>query len=143
MDILDYAIPEEDRLVFVKIMAYIAQIDNKTSLEEKHVIDDMIFTWRINEQGINDIYEILEKGTDLEILLSSIQNKKTGYLLIQELVTLASIDNNYDNIEKEAISKIASKLAISSTRVKSIEQWVSEGINWRERGLKLIQPEGE
>jgi len=38
MNIQDFSVPEEDRGNFAKIMAYISQVDQEVSLEEKQVI---------------------------------------------------------------------------------------------------------
>ena len=143
MNILDFSVPEEDRAAFAKIMAYLAQIDQEVTLEEKQAIDDMIYAWRLDENSIFEIYEILEKGASIESLLGQLKNKKSKYLLIQELITLSNIDGNYGKNEKAAIDKIASELHVSNKRVKELEQWVSDGMKWRKRGIKLIQPEGE
>jgi uncharacterized tellurite resistance protein B-like protein len=143
MDFSNFIIPEEDRPSFVKILAYLAQADKKITLEEKQAIDDIIISWELSDKDINQIYEILENGTSLNKLLDELHNRKTHYLLLQELITLANIDGSYDISEKEAVKKIASYLKISDTRVIQLEKWVIDGINWRERGAKLIQPEKE
>ncbi len=143
MDILDFSVPEEDRAAFTIIMAYLAQIDGEISLEEKQVMDDMIYAWKLDEKAINEIYEILEKGSSLDLLLGKFKNPKTGYLLIQELITLAHIDGNYGEQEKRTIDKISSELRVSKKRIENLEQWVEDGIAWRNRGIDLIQPEGE
>lgn len=143
MNILDFSVPEEDRAAFAKIMAYLAQVDGEISLEEKHIMDDMIYAWNLDENSIYEIYEILEKGSSLDLLLGKFKNTKTGYLLIQELITLAHIDGKYDEQEKRTIDKISAELRVSKKRVENLEQWVEDGIAWRNRGIDLIQPEGE
>jgi tellurite resistance protein len=142
MNIQEYAVPKEDQLAFAKVMAYMVQVDNKVTLEEKHVIDDMVFNWQIDERGINEIYEIMENGASIDFLIQNFKNSKTKYMLIQELITLANIDGSYDEKEKKAVLEIASDLNVSENRVKDIEQWVYDGINWRERGIDLLKEEG-
>jgi len=143
MNILDFSVPDCDRTVFIKIMAYLAQVDNEVSLEEKQFIDDLIFAWKLDEESIKEIYEILEKGSSIDSLLGEINEKKTGYLLIQELITLAHIDGNYGKEEKTAIIRIAFQLNVSPSRVEKLEQWVLDGLEWRKRGIELIKVEGE
>lgn len=143
MNILDFSVPEEDRAAFAKIMAYLAQIDGEVSLEEKQVMDDMIYAWKLDKNSIYEIYEILEKGSSLDLLLGKFKNPKSRYLLIQELITLAHIDGNYNEQEKRTIDKISSKLRVSKKRMGSLEQWVKDGIAWRNRGVELIKSEGE
>lgn len=139
----DFAVPEEDRLTFAKFMAFIAQVDEHVSIEEKHAIDDLFMAWGFDEAQITAVYGIMENGADIDVLAHDFKSPKTPYLLIQELVTLAGIDGHYDDDERKAIRMIASSCGVSEERVESLEQWVNDGLEWRKRGLELVRPEGE
>jgi hypothetical protein len=60
---------------------------------------------------------------------------------VQEIITLAKIDGDYVDSEMAAVKVIAKAAGISVDRVEALEQWVDEGIAWRQRGLKLLDPE--
>lgn len=143
MDIQEYNVPIEDRSVFAKFMAYIAQVDGEVTLDEKQAIDNLLIVWGLDESAIVQVYDVLENGSSLKDLSSEFKNKKSCYLLLQELVTLAHIDGTYDESEKKAVREIAFHCSISESRLEEIEQWVRDGIAWREQGLTLIIPEGE
>jgi uncharacterized tellurite resistance protein B-like protein len=143
MNIQDYAIPFEDRLPFLKFMAYIAQVDNEVSIEEKQAIDGVIFAWHLDEKAVMDIYDVLERGSSVKNFISEFKNKRSYYFLLQELITLAHLDGNYDKSEQKAVREIAALCAISKSRVEQIESWVKEGMAWREKGLALATPEEE
>ncbi len=143
MNIQDYSVPVEDRVPFAKFMAYIAQVDGKVTLDEKQAIDSFIFAWCLDEAAVKKIYHVMEHGATVKDLTSEFKNRKSCYLLIQELITLASFDGNYEKNEQRAIQEIASLCSISKPRVKQIEKWVSDGIAWRKKGVVLITPEGE
>ena len=143
MEINEFQVPVEDRGVFVKFMAYLARADNKVSIEEKQAIDDIIFAWQLDEQTIEEIYSILQHGIILSELSSSFKNKKSAYLLIQELITLGHLDGKYGDEERKAVNKISTLLKITPKRIKELEDWVAEGMAWRKKGIRLITPEGE
>ncbi len=142
MNIQDFAVPLEDQLQFAKFLAYIIQVDGSVTAEEKQAINSLIFAWQLKDDAVKEINQILENGTSLDILSSPFKNRKTSYLLVQELITLASLDGSYAENEKIAVHAIAARFGVSATRVEEIEGWVKSGIEWREKGLSLVTPEG-
>lgn len=139
----DFAVPQEDQFPFAKFLAFVAQVDAEVTLEEKHALDDLLMAWGFDEEQVLSVYGILEKGCDIDSLASEFSARKTPYLLIQELVTLAGLDGSYDDSEKNAIRLIADSCGVSRERVAAIEKWVEEGLSWRAKGVELVQPEGE
>lgn len=139
----EFSIPQEDQLPFAKFLAYVAQVDAKVTLEEKHALDDLLMAWGFNEQQVMSVYHVLENGGEIDSFASEFSSRKTPYLLIQELVTLAGLDGNYDERERDAIRLIAKSCGVSRARVGAIELWVEEGLAWRAKGAELVQPEGE
>lgn len=137
----DFTVPEDDRVAFAKFYAYLAQSDHEVSLQEKHSLDDLLFAWGLSEPDVLEVYSVIEHGAVVAELAAQIRNKKTTYLLVQELVTLAMLDENYSEAEKRAVRTIASACDVSLERVESIEQWVSDGIDWRRRGVELLHTE--
>ena len=141
MNIESYEIPAEDRGAFVKVMAFLAAADGEVSLEEKQALDNLIFRWQLDTQEVEDVYSVMNGGGKLDKILSQLVNIKTAFLLIQELVTLASLDGNYSDLEKKAVREIANQLNVSDKRLGDIEQWVEEGMTWRQKGLELLKAE--
>jgi len=140
MYIQDFAVPKEDRLPFSKFMAYIARVDGKITIEEKKAIDNVILAMGLDEEGVKEVYDVMENGASLESLSKEFKSQKSPYLLIQEIITLAHIDSNYDETEKKSVREIASSFGIDEKRVSDLEGWVAEGISWREKGIALITP---
>lgn len=141
MNIQDFAVPPEDRPTFVKFLAYLARIDGAVTVNEKQAVDSLIFAWNLTEEEIVEIYEVLEHGASIQKLTSDLKSKKSGYLLVQELITLAALDGNYCEDERKAVRDIAARCGVSESRVMALENWVEEGIAWRKKGLTLITPE--
>jgi uncharacterized tellurite resistance protein B-like protein len=135
------AIPVEDRVAFLKIMAFIAAADSEISGEEHDTIMAVIDAWDLSDEEANSVYSVPEAVEDLGPLLRELQNARTPYLLIQELLTLAYLDGHYGAEEREAIRQIAAKLGVSRERVSDLDAWVQDGISWRERGVALTVPE--
>lgn len=142
MNFQDYAIPKEDHLPFAKVMAFIAQIDGEVTIEEKQAIDSVVLAWSLDKPAAEEVYKVLENGASLKSLILEFNNLKSSYLLIQELITLTYIDGSYGVDEQKVIRVISVLCGISETRVNQIEEWVKDGIAWRERGITLITPEG-
>jgi uncharacterized tellurite resistance protein B-like protein len=143
MDLKDFAVPDEDRLPFTKFMAYMARVDGDISLEEKQAIDSLIYAMGLDENGVKEVYEVMENGASVQGLSKEFKSPRSPLLLLQELITIAFIDLSYDDVEKKAIREIASEFGISEERIIALEDWVVDGIEWRKNGLILLKPEGE
>ena len=141
MDIAAFSVPQEDMVPFVKCMAAVARADGEVSDEERQAIESAMLAWSIEGEAAEAIQAILSDGGDIGDFVQHFSQPRTAYLLIQELVTLAALDGQYDEVERAAVLGIADKSGVSQGRVVEIEQWVNEGMAWRQRGLQLLDPE--
>lgn len=141
MDIGAYAVAEEDRATFVQFMALIARADGTLAPEELQAIDSAMMAWNLSAEEREDVMAVVDDGCEIQVLAERIQNPRTPYLLVQELVTLAHLDDHYDDAEQAAVQAIASAVGVSGERLAAIEKWVRDGIAWRSRGLELTQTE--
>jgi hypothetical protein len=112
-----------------------------TSLAEKHAIDGVIFGWGLDERDVKAVYDVLEHGASVNELLREFADRKSYYLLLQELITLAHLDGSYGKEEQAAVHEVAGLCGVSASRVADLEAWVEEGIAWRARGATLIRRE--
>lgn len=136
-----YGVPKEDSVQFVKCMAAIARADGQIVDEERVAIESAMQAWGIDGEDAEAVRNVLEEGGDVISFVQQFSEPRTAYLLIQELITLANIDGEYDEREKLAIYEIAKATGVSEERVEAIERWVDTGMQWRQEGQQLLVPE--
>ena len=141
MDMQAFGVPKEDALPFVKCMAAVARADGQVVDEERQAIESAMMAWGIEGEDAASVQDVLAEGGDVSVFVQQFTLARTAYLLVQELITLAKIDGEYDDTERSAVREIATACCISDDRVCALEQWVDEGMAWRQRGLQLLEPE--
>ena len=100
-----------------------------------------MMAWNQSADEQQEVLAVVDHGCEVQTLAERIRNPRTPYLLVQELVTLAHLDDHYDSAEQAAVLAIASAVWVSSERLIAIEKWVEDGIAWRSRGLELTRAE--
>ena len=84
-----------------------------------------------------DLYSDLGK----EFFSLQFETKYQSVFFLREAVQLCYIDGVYHESEKKEIEKITEELGVSLTTLKEIEDWVVDGMKWRERGDALLDLE--
>ena len=125
MDLAALSIPQEDTVLFVKCMAAVARADGEVSDEERQAIESAMLAWSIEGEAANAIQAILSDGGAIGDFVQHFSHPRTAFLLIHTLVTLASLDGQYDEVERAAILEIADKSGVSQGRVVELEQWAN------------------
>jgi hypothetical protein len=107
--------------------------------EEYILFKNVMLSLQLPEK-IQQYFEDLIKLPD-NLIDISFDSKKQSLFFLKEGIQLGYIDGNYDTEEKQVIYKIADKLGISKDSVEKIEKWVLEGMEWVQRGEKLLDLE--
>lgn len=67
------------------------------------------------------------------------KTKFQGLFLIKELLQICYVDGSYTTQERAELYVLAEELGIPRNEVEKLEEWVSDGIEWRNRGEKLLE----
>lgn len=119
-----------ERELFYTLSFHLVESDGVISGEEKTLLES--FQLECNGQ-------ILEKidGTPNEIINElSLSSEKIKNCILLELISLALVDNEYNENEKSIISKVVENFNISNKKYEEILEWV---INLKEMYSKIVQ----
>ena len=127
---------EELKVNFLKGLLNIAKADGNVADEELFFFKNAAISLEISEEQINELIAIavsIDNAIDLNF-----ENKQQAIMLLREGIQLCYIDNKYGEKERQIIANIAKHLKVSTNTLDKIEHWVSEGINWIDRGNDLL-----
>jgi len=130
---------EELKVNFLKGLLNIAKADGIVADEELLFFKNAAISLAISEDQINELITIavsMENVIDLNF-----ENKQQAIMLLREGIQLCYIDSKYGEKEKRIINNIAKHLNVSINTLDKIEHWVTEGINWIDRGNDLLSLE--
>ena len=128
---------EESKFNFLKGLIYLAKADGNVDDQERNFFLNAAANLNINEKYINklnSLFDTEEYAIELEF-----SNRVQGRLLLQEGIQLCYLDGKYDIEEQAIIAHMGELLQIDDDTIEKIENWVLEGIQWRERGYAMLR----
>lgn len=136
---------QENKFNFVKGLIRISKCDGYISEEEVSFMKSVAIGMGLIEENIQLLQNAAEYdlSSDLgkEFFALEFETKYQSVFFLREAVQLCYIDGLYHEHEKNEIQKITEELGISLTTLKAIEDWVADGMKWRERGNALLDLE--
>lgn len=130
----DVLVTEKSKMNFLKGLVRVAKCDNDISEAEKVYFDqeaDMLELDSKVKKEINSLWNT----SNIKVEFDSTKEKM---YLITQLVQLCWVDGEYADSEKREITKLASEMGISKEAVVAVENWVSEGMAWSNKGEALL-----
>ena len=138
-------VTQEDKFNFVKGLIRISKSDGNIGEEEIAFMKSVAAGMGLTEENIKLLQAAAEYdlATDQgkEFFKLQFSTKYQGIFFLREAVQLCNIDGVYHDSEKDEIKIITQELNISLSTLKEIEDWVIEGMKWRERGDALLELE--
>lgn len=135
MEVFDVLKTPEARLNFLKGLIRIAKVDQKIDDQELLFYQSAAKSFELGEKEINILKNCWEGNDRINVEFKS--SKEKMFFFIQA-VQLCWIDNNYMDIEKEEVRKMAEELHISQKAIRDVEDWVFEGVAWNRKGDQLL-----
>jgi hypothetical protein len=119
-------------------MRGIIELAKVAGVEDSEVIffEQTMETLGLSEEVRRELGKLLY--TDKLDVPFKFTDKKQALFFLREGIQLCFVDGRYQDEEKILIRKMAEQLHISSDSLAKLEEWVTEGINWSNRGDELI-----
>ncbi|MBU3191294.1 TerB family tellurite resistance protein [Clostridium bowmanii] len=142
INVFDVLTTEKSRVNFMKGLVYLSKSQeifegtNEISPEEMESLKGAMQTLNISQEERVNIEKLIystEINSDIEF-----DNIKQSLFFIREGIQICYVDGIYSQAEKDMIYRMGQKLGVSDYKIKQIEDWAFEGIQWAERGDNLI-----
>lgn len=94
-----------------------------------------------------DFFNKLSLGLNLQnVEIEELRNQTisfsksyTSMYFLTQAVQLCYSDGSYDEIERIELLKICKEINITENALKEVEKWVEEGLEWKNRGMELLE----
>ena len=126
---------EDDKMVFVKVLARLAQSDENFDEGERQFVYDLFDAFDLPEAKKDKLTRI----TDEEVLkeVAKITDRHVAMELIKEMCMLANSDGDLTERETMLIGNVGLAMNLELEKIEQISRWVIDRIIWLEEG-KLI-----
>ena len=131
---------EESRLTFIRGCVCMAQSDGEVDPDEQAFFLQAAVGMGLSPQQVQRVSSWLSKTQPAETI--AFDNKRQTVFFLKEAMQMAFLDGSYDETERAAMRTIAANGGVSLATIEAIEDWVTEGIDWREQGEALLELEG-
>lgn len=131
---------EDSRLSFLLGCVCLAQADGDIADTEKAFFINAAAGMEISSKCQEEVAEWLENDQDAERV--KFDTKREALFFIREALQLCYMDGHFSGEERELLMQMCSRFGVSRASFEYIEDWVKEGINWRQDGERLLDLEG-
>ena len=129
-------ISEDQKIVSLKVLFYLANIDNKRDELEIKFIKNLANLYQINQSE-----EIFKASSEEEIigLLKTINNRRISLELIKEMFLLGHSDSDLTDEETLFIGHAGLAMGIEIEKIEQISNWVIDKIILREQSKIIFE----
>ena len=127
---------EEQKIIFLKALAYLSKIDGHLDEEEIKYIKDVATKYQIVQPS-----RIFEFKSEEEILteIRKLGSRRTYLELIKELCLLGHSDSDLSDDEVAFIGKVGKATGIELEKIEQISNWIIDKLIWLEQGKIIFE----
>ena len=136
-----HTLPQNERFAYAKLLAFIAKIDNDVTVDEMAMFAQRMGTALLSPNQRAAIRDYLQNPPTLSECLEDLKissDGKAGKLALRDAIMMSAADGTVDEEEFEVLLKIATGLGMEESVVDDLLDWVMDGYDWMDRGIKIL-----
>ena len=136
-----HTLPQNERFAYAKLLAFIAKIDNDVTVDEMAMFEQRMGTALLSPNQRAAIRDYLQNPPTLSECLEDLKissEGKAGKLALRDAIMMSAADGTVDEEEFEVLLKIATGLGMEESVVDDLLDWVMDGYDWMDRGIKIL-----
>ena len=136
-----HTLPQNERFAYAKLLAFIAKIDNDVTVDEMAMFEQRMGTALLSPNQRAAIRDYLQTPPTLSECLEDLKissDGKAGKLALRDAIMMSAADGTVDEDEFEVLLKIATGLGMEESVVDDLLDWVMDGYDWMDRGIKIL-----
>lgn len=132
----------QERTAYLGAIASLATADRAASQEEVDHITALAQAAELSDDQQEEIINAARgiSGTELKQFLDVLQNSKSKFSLIADIITFAKVDNRYTEDEKRNIKQIATYLQVDENQFSLLDQFVDKATQHPTAGEEVRKP---
>ena len=136
-----HTLPQNERVAYAKLLAFIAKIDNDVTVDEMAMFEQRMGTALLSPNQRAAIRDYLQNPPTLSECIEDLKissDGKSGKLALRDAIMMSAADGTVDEDEFEVLLKIATGLGMEESVVDDLLDWVMDGYDWMDRGIKIL-----
>ena len=136
-----HTLPQNERFAYAKLLAFIAKIDNDVTVDEMAMFEQRMGTALLSPNQRAAIRDYLQNPPTLAECLGDLKissDGKAGKLALRDAIMMSAADGTVDEEEFDVLLQIASGLGMEESVVDDLLDWVMDGYDWMDRGIKIL-----
>ena len=136
-----HTLPQNERFAYAKLLAFIAKIDNDVTVDEMAMFEQRMGTALLSPNQRAAIRDYLQNPPTLSECLDDLKisdDGKAGKLAVRDAIMMSAADGTVDEEEFDVLLKIATGLGMEESVVDDLLDWVMDGYDWMDRGIKIL-----
>ena len=136
-----HTLPQNERFAYAKLLAFIAKIDNDVTVDEMAMFEQRMGTALLSPNQRAAIRDYLQSPPTLSECLEDLKissDGKAGKLALRDAIMMSAADGTVDEEEFDVLLKIAAGLGMEESVVDDLLDWVMDGYDWMDRGIKIL-----
>ena len=136
-----HTLPQNARFAYAKLLAFIAKIDNDVTVDEMAMFEQRMGTALLSPNQRAAIRDYLQNPPTLSECLEDLKissDGKAGKLALRDAIMMSAADGTVDEDEFEVLLKFATGLGMEESVVDDLLDWVMDGYDWMDRGIKIL-----
>ena len=136
-----HTLPQNERFAYAKLLAFIAKIDNDVTVDEMAMFEQRMGTALLSPNQRAAIRYYLQNPPTLSECLEYLKissDGKAGKLALRDAIMMSAADGTVDEEEFDVLLKIAAGLGMEESVVDDLLDWVMDGYDWMDRGIKIL-----
>ncbi|MEC7602072.1 MAG: TerB family tellurite resistance protein, partial [Candidatus Thermoplasmatota archaeon] len=136
-----HTLPQNERFAYAKLLAFIAKIDNDVTVDEMAMFEQRMGTALLSPNQRAAIRDYLQNPPTLSECLEDLKissDGKAGKLALRDAIMMSAADGTVDEDEFDVLLKIATGLGMEESVVDDLLDWVMDGYDWMDRGIKIL-----
>ena len=136
-----HTLPQNERFAYAKLLAFIAKIDNDVTVDEMAMFEQRMGTALLSPNQRAAIRDYLQNPPTLSECLEDLKissDGKAGKLALRDAIMMSAAAGTVDEEEFDVLLKIAAGLGMEESVVDDLLDWVMDGYDWMDRGIKIL-----
>ncbi len=133
---------ETEKTAYLGAIASIATADRAATDEEVEYLETLIETAGISLHRSAEVIKASKETSEekLKEWLEILKTSELRFSLITDIISFARADNNYSDVEKNTVEKIAHYLNIDQNQFLLLDQFVHKSADSGIKGADLVDP---
>ncbi len=133
-----HSLNDEERIAVVRALLLLVKIDGRVDERERESMHEIVDIYGLSE-NLSVLKDMMTEEEILKNLQQYMSDRPKALFVIKELLTLANIDDDFDNKEAKFVEKAAKVLNVEEEKVLAINELILDRKIWLMKEAKIME----